>query len=95
MGVSGVRGVASSSNHIIEVEKVLGIESARSTIMSEIQYTMGQHGMDIDTRYAPTARDARARPARDRAASASARSPHERPRTAHPVSPRGAARAGT
>lgn len=53
MGAAGVKGTATSSNHIIEVEKVLGIEAARCTIMSEIQYTMGQHGMDIDTRCVP------------------------------------------
>jgi len=51
MGISGVKGTSTCSNHIIETEKVLGIEAARSTIMSEIQYTMGQHGMDIDTRH--------------------------------------------
>ena len=52
MGVPGVKGSMTSSNHVIEVERVLGIEAARGTIMSEIQYTMGQHGMDIDTRRA-------------------------------------------
>ena len=29
----------------------LGIEAARRTIMSEIQYTMESHGMSIDTRH--------------------------------------------
>jgi len=30
---------------------VLGIEAARTTIMHEIQYTMSNHGMSIDTRH--------------------------------------------
>jgi DNA-directed RNA polymerase III subunit RPC1 len=106
MGVSGVKGIASSSNHIIEVEKVLGIESARSTIMSEIQYTMGQHGMDIDTRSRarthararappahppPAAGETRRRRPRDRAASRALTVRGERGR----VLPRGTACAGT
>ena len=51
MGVQGVRGAATRSTHIMEVEKTLGIEAARQTIMDEIQYTMGQHGMEIDCRH--------------------------------------------
>lgn len=39
------------SNHIMEIEEVLGIEAARQTIINEIQYTMQQHGMSIDTRH--------------------------------------------
>ena len=33
------------------MEKTQGVEAARQTIMDEIQYTMGQHGMDIDDRH--------------------------------------------
>mmetsp|Transcript_2271 Transcript_2271/g.6882 ORF Transcript_2271/g.6882 Transcript_2271/m.6882 type:complete len:722 (+) Transcript_2271:1-2166(+) len=51
LGVRGVRGGATRSTHIAEVEKTLGIEAARQTIMDEIQYTMGQHGMEIDCRH--------------------------------------------
>lgn len=36
---------------IIQVEKTLGIEAARSTIINEIQYTMVNHGMSIDRRH--------------------------------------------
>lgn len=32
-------------------QATLGIEAARSTIMHEIQYTMGSHGMSIDARH--------------------------------------------
>ena len=35
----------------MEVERVLGIEAARCTIMKEIQLTMGSHGIGIDTRH--------------------------------------------
>jgi hypothetical protein len=35
----------------MEVEKVLGIEAARKTIINEIQYTMSSHGMNIDPRH--------------------------------------------
>jgi len=51
MGTEGVRGDLTRSNHIMEVEKTQGVEAARQTIMDEIQYTMGQHGMDIDSRH--------------------------------------------
>jgi len=47
----GIDGLQTTSNHVIETEKVLGIEAARSTIISEIQYTMGNHGMSIDVRH--------------------------------------------
>jgi DNA-directed RNA polymerase III subunit RPC1 len=35
----------------MEVEKVLGIEAARRTVINEIQYTMQSHGMSIDPRH--------------------------------------------
>lgn len=34
-----------------QVEKTLGIEAARTTIINEIQYTMVNHGMSIDRRH--------------------------------------------
>jgi DNA-directed RNA polymerase III subunit RPC1 len=51
MGISGVIGTAVTSNHVMAVEKGLGIEAARQTIMNEIQYTMKSHGMSIDERH--------------------------------------------
>eukprot|EP00731_Ephydatia_muelleri_P022715 Em0015g298a len=39
------------SNHTAEVEKTLGIEAARKTIIDEIAYTMSSHGMSIDVRH--------------------------------------------
>ena len=35
----------------MEVEKVLGIEAARQTIINEIQFIMARHGMTIDPRH--------------------------------------------
>ncbi|GIX60901.1 DNA-directed RNA polymerase III RPC1 [Babesia caballi] len=52
--VIGAAGVASSgvkSNHVLEVAKVLGIEAARSVIISEIQKCMDAYSIDIDQRY--------------------------------------------
>ncbi|EJU06145.1 subunit of DNA dependent RNA-polymerase [Dacryopinax primogenitus] len=51
MTTEGVVGEETTGNHVIEVGKVLGIEAARSTIIHEIQYTMENHGMNIDPRH--------------------------------------------
>ena len=62
----GVKGIATVSNHIIEVESYLGIEAVRydccygnysnkihyrKTIIKEIVYTMSNHGISIDQRH--------------------------------------------
>ncbi|KAJ3826441.1 hypothetical protein F5878DRAFT_258749 [Lentinula raphanica] len=51
MITEGVVGEHTSSNHVIEVAQVLGIEAARRTIINEIQYTMKSHDMNIDPRH--------------------------------------------
>ncbi|CAL9699297.1 unnamed protein product [Knipowitschia caucasica] len=51
MATHGVKGSGTTSNNTYEVEKTLGIEAARSTIVNEIQYTMVNHGMSIDRRH--------------------------------------------
>lgn len=51
MTIAGVDGVRVTSNHVVAVEKTLGIEAARATIMSEIKSTMESHGMTIDERH--------------------------------------------
>lgn len=51
MATVGVKGTATTSNNTAEVEKVLGIEAARTTIMNEINMTMKSHGMSIDARH--------------------------------------------
>ncbi|PVV02627.1 hypothetical protein BB560_002917 [Smittium megazygosporum] len=47
----GIIGTKTTSNHVMEVQSVLGIEAARQTIINEIQYTMENHGMSIDPRH--------------------------------------------
>lgn len=44
-------GLQSDTNHVMEVEKCLGIEAARITIADQIKKTMGAHGMGIDDRH--------------------------------------------
>ncbi|KAF8306249.1 beta and beta-prime subunits of DNA dependent RNA-polymerase [Clavulina sp. PMI_390] len=51
MTTDGVIGERTTSNDVMEVEKVLGIEAARSTIIHEIDHTMRSHGMTIDPRH--------------------------------------------
>ncbi|WVF65454.1 hypothetical protein IAT40_000182 [Kwoniella sp. CBS 6097] len=51
MGTEGVDGLKTKTNHVMETQKVLGIEAARQTIYNEIQTTMKSHGMSIDPRH--------------------------------------------
>ena len=51
MTTQGIVGEQTTSNHVIEVAQVLGIEAARKTIINEINYTMKSHGMSIDPRH--------------------------------------------
>jgi len=51
MATPGVLASKTTSNHVMEVEKVFGIEAARRTIMKEIQTTMGGHGIAVDARH--------------------------------------------
>jgi DNA-directed RNA polymerase beta' subunit len=51
MAVEGVHGVKTTTNHVMEAERTLGIEAARSCIIKEINDTMKAHGMSIDARH--------------------------------------------
>lgn len=51
MMTSGVDHTQTKTNHIMEIEEVLGIEAARKTIINEINTTMESHGMKIDIRH--------------------------------------------
>ena len=51
MGTLGVIGCQTTTNHVHEMERVLGIEAARRAIMEEIKNVMGAHGMSIDARH--------------------------------------------
>ena len=51
MNVDGIVGVDTVSNDVIEVQRVLGIEAARITIINEIGMTMKNHGIAVDRRH--------------------------------------------
>ena len=51
MGSPGVDGLHTTTNHIIEVEKTLGVEAARTQISAEISYIMNAYGIGIDSRH--------------------------------------------
>lgn len=51
MNATGVKGSHVTCNHIMEVERVLGIEAARATIIREINATMQGHGLSLDNRH--------------------------------------------
>uniref|UniRef100_A0A0G4HFH6 DNA-directed RNA polymerase subunit n=1 Tax=Chromera velia CCMP2878 TaxID=1169474 RepID=A0A0G4HFH6_9ALVE len=51
MGIEGVVGTRTQTNHIAEVEKFLGIEAARAKIVLEIRKCLEAYGMEIDVRH--------------------------------------------
>ncbi|KAL6940642.1 DNA-directed RNA polymerase III subunit C1 (rpo31) [Hanseniaspora vineae] len=51
MCTEGVVGHKTTTNHVLEVFSVLGIEAARYSIVNEIDYTMSNHGMSVDPRH--------------------------------------------
>lgn len=51
MCADGVIGSKTITNHVLEVNNVLGIEAARASIIGEIDYTMSNHGMSVDPRH--------------------------------------------
>lgn len=51
MGAAGIDGLHTTTNHVIEVEEVLGVEAARTQISAEIQNIMTAYGIGIDYRH--------------------------------------------
>ncbi|KAG6483513.1 hypothetical protein ZIOFF_060161 [Zingiber officinale] len=51
MGTLGIDGRKTTSNHVMEVVRTLGIEASRTSIINEIKFTMNSHGMSIDLRH--------------------------------------------
>jgi DNA-directed RNA polymerase III subunit RPC1 len=51
MGCPGVDGTRCKTNHIVELQQVIGIEGARSMIASEINYIMTAYGITVDRRH--------------------------------------------
>lgn len=51
MGAPGVDGRNTTTNHVAEVEAVLGVEAARASVTSEISNIMEAYGIGIDLRH--------------------------------------------
>jgi len=51
MNIPGIDGTKTQTNHIMETEKVLGIEAARASIAHEISHLMKEHSMTVDERH--------------------------------------------
>ncbi|XP_021721117.1 DNA-directed RNA polymerase III subunit 1-like [Chenopodium quinoa] len=51
MGICGIKGCKTESNHVMEVQQTLGIEAARSCIIKEIHKVLKSNAMDVDTRH--------------------------------------------
>ena len=51
MGIPGIDGTRTKSNHIMEMQAVLGIEAARLTISEEIKYVMKMYAITVDRRH--------------------------------------------
>lgn len=51
LGTTGVDWKNTTSNHIMEVARVLGIEAARHAIAQQINFTMAGHGLSVDHRH--------------------------------------------
>ncbi|KAK7206823.1 putative DNA-directed RNA polymerase III subunit [Myxozyma melibiosi] len=51
MNTDGVVGTKATTNHVLEMRQTLGIEAARSSIISEIATTMSEYGMNVDPRH--------------------------------------------
>ena len=47
MGTPGVKARSTHSNHVVETERCLGIEAARTTIQSELRKTYGSYGEEF------------------------------------------------
>jgi DNA-directed RNA polymerase III subunit RPC1 len=51
MGSPGIDGLYTTTNHVLEVEQVLGVEAARTQISAEISNIMSAYGIGIDPRH--------------------------------------------
>lgn len=51
MGTPGINAIDTTSNSVMEVFATLGIEAARATIVQQIHYTVGSHGINVDLRH--------------------------------------------
>jgi DNA-directed RNA polymerase subunit A" len=49
--IEGVDGVRTTSNNLIEINKVLGIEAARQAVINEVNFVLQEQGVDVDIRH--------------------------------------------
>lgn len=58
LAVDGVDQTRTTTNNILEVYEVLGIEAARAAIINEIKKVLDDHGLDVDYRHIMMVADA-------------------------------------
>lgn len=51
LSVPGIDPFSTITNDILETERVLGVEAARSLIIREVEFIMGKHGIKVDHRH--------------------------------------------
>lgn len=51
MKIDGIDKTRSKTNHVLEIESVLGIEAARNSIINEILDTLSEQGLRVDIRH--------------------------------------------
>jgi len=51
MSTDGVCYERTRSNHVLDMCAVLGIETARSSVMHELKHTLSSHGLEVDRRH--------------------------------------------
>lgn len=51
MGTVGVDHTKTVTNHVLEIQSVLGIEAARTVLIQEVSNTYGSYGLSIDIRH--------------------------------------------
>jgi len=49
--IDGVDGVRTTSNNLIEINKVLGIEAARQAVINEVNFVLQEQGVSVDIRH--------------------------------------------
>ncbi|ABL77694.1 DNA-directed RNA polymerase, subunit A' [Thermofilum pendens Hrk 5] len=58
LGIEGVDPRRTTTNNILEIYEVLGIEAARAAIIKEIKKVLDEHGLDVDWRHIMMVADA-------------------------------------
>jgi DNA-directed RNA polymerase subunit A" len=58
LGIEGVDPTRTTTNNIVEIYEVLGIEAARNAIIKEIKRVLDDHGLDVDYRHIMMVADA-------------------------------------